>query len=146
MNANLKIKRGIYEKNKYSSNNNDSWSINWNIRFITFNTIILLNNIDEISNKYNIKYYRNDIADTLIRKARNKKEYKEYNKYVSEFLDKTDYQKILYERYIEELYKEQELNKLKLKRKVLSTLLYNLNEKLQEEVPGKTKIKNIKFK
>lgn len=102
--------------------------------------------IDHIAWNGGIEGYRNDVSDLLIRKASNKKEYKEYKKYVNEFLDKTDYSKIMEERQKEIEKKQQEQQLLNGKRSELSTLLYNLNDKLQGEVPGKTRIKNIKFK
>ena len=102
--------------------------------------------IDHIAWDGGIEGYRNDVSDLLIRKASNKKEYKEYKKYVNDFLDKTDYSKIMEERQKEIEKKQQEQQLLNAKRSELSTLLYNLNDKLQEEVPGKTRIKNIKLK
>ena len=103
-------------------------------------------NIDNIAWDGGIEGYRNDVSNLLIRKASNKKEYKEYKKYVNEFLDKTDYSKIMEERQKEIEKKQQEKQLLKAKRSELSSFLFNLNDKLQEEVPGKTRIKNIKFK
>ena len=102
--------------------------------------------IDHIAWDGGIEGYRNDVSDLLIRKASNKKEYKEYKKYVNDFLDKTDYSKIMEERQKEIEKKQQEQQLLNAKRSEFSTLLYNLNDKLQEEVPGKTRIKNIKLK
>ena len=94
--------------------------------------------------------YRNIVADKLVRKAHNKKEYKEYKKLAQDYLDKTDYKKQLEQEMIErkKIAAEQKIKKLELlsKRHELSTFLYNLNDKLQEEVPGKTIIKNINFK
>ena len=106
----------------------------------------VVRHIDLTAWDYNPDEYCNTIASLLIRKAHNKKEYKEYKKYVEEFLDKTDYKKILEERKQEKEKERQKELQLLDKREELSTLLYNLNEKLQEEVPGKTKIKNINFK
>jgi len=106
----------------------------------------VVRHIDLTAWDYDTDEYCNTIAGLLIRKAHNKKEYKEYRKYANEFLDKADYRKILAERKKEQEREIQAKRLLQTKREELSTLLYNLNEKLQEEVPGKTKIKNINFK
>lgn len=108
-------------------------------------TKLVVSDIDVIV-IYDIEKYRNAVSHTLIKKASNKKEYKEYKKYVDEFLAKTNYSKIMAEREQEKEKKRLQELLLDEKREELSTLLYNLNEKLQEEVPGKTKIKNINFK
>lgn len=98
-----------------------------------------INNFDRINRKWGIEDYREDISNALIRKASNKKEYKEYKKYVEDFLARTDYKKHL---------EEKELNELEVAigRLDLSTALYGINDKLQEEYPGKMKLKNIDFK
>ena len=106
----------------------------------------VVRHIDLTARDYNPDEYCNTIASLLIRKAHNKKEYKEYRKYANEFLAKTDYSKIMAEREQQKAQQRQEKLRLIEKREELSTLLYNLNEKLQAEVPGKTKIKNIDFK
>ena len=129
--------------NKKEKNVYIAWDIVEELNFKVTKDIIemlsnhIRNNFEE--NQEKIDYLREKISTGLIKKASNKEELKEYEKHVKHFLNQTDYQKYL---------NQQELKRQELatKRKELSTLLYNLNDKLQEEVPGKTIIKNINFK
>ena len=75
----------------------------------------------------------------LLRKATNKKEYKKYLEYSHDFLEKTDLDKKLLEQ-------EEQENQLQTKRQELTSILYNLNDKLQETTPGKRLLKEIDFK
>ena len=79
------------------------------------------------------------VAYKLLRKATNKKEYKKYLEYSRDFLEKTDVDKKLLE-------KEEQENQLQTKRQELTSILYNLNDKLQETTPGKRLLKEIDFK
>jgi len=129
--------------NKKGKNVYIAWDIVEELNFKVTKDIIemlsnhIRNNFEE--NQEKIDYLREKISTGLIKKASNKEELKEYEKHVKYFLNQTDYQKYL---------NQQELKRQELatKRKELSTFLYNLNDKLQEEVPGKTIIKNINFK
>lgn len=98
-----------------------------------------VNNFERIERELGLDFYREEVSQALIKKASNKKEYKEYKKYVEDFLEKTDYKKHLEEKELNEL-------ELSLGRLDLSTLLFKLDDKLQEEYPGKMKLKNIDFK
>ena len=79
------------------------------------------------------------VAYKLLRKATNKKEYKKYLEYYRDFLEKTDVDKKLIEQ-------EEKENQLQTKRQEFTSLIYNLNDKLQETTPGKRLLKEIDFK
>lgn len=121
------------EKEEAYNEGRTAWSDN------TFNEYRdrVLNSLNSLSNI---------ISDTLIRKASNKKQYKLYKKYADEFLANADSKKMFAEREIEKEKERQELELLNNKRSEFTTVIYNLNDKLQDEVPGKTRIKTINFK
>ena len=96
----------------------------------------VLNNHDYIEKHYGYENYRQKISAKLIEKTSNVEEKKDNSKFVEEFLDKTDYQKKL-----ERIKLEQQ--QIDLKRQELYNVLFNMNEYLQSNVPGKTTIGDV---
>ena len=88
----------------------------------------------------------NKMLIKMIKDSKSKEDYKVRKRFSKEILSVVNKENAI-ARYKQKdkdaLLKEQELST---KRKEISTLLYNLNEKLQAEVPGKRKIKEIDFK
>ena len=78
----------------------------------------------------------NEFKEIVIRKAHNKNEYK---KYLSCYKENANYKQT-------EETRQKEKENLIESRQALTALLSDLNEKLQEEVPGKKLIKEINFK
>ena len=79
------------------------------------------------------------VFQSILKKAKTKKEYQKLLVLSKEFLRKTDVDKKR-----RAIYKEKELQKGI--RKELTNLFYNLNDKLQEQVPGKRLLKEVNFK
>ncbi len=88
----------------------------------------------------------NEMLLNVIKDSKSKEDYKVRKRFSKEILSVVNKENAI-ARYKQKdkdaLLKEQELST---KRKEISTLFYNLNEKLQAEVPGKRKIKEIDFK
>lgn len=84
-------------------------------------------NLEEEQTKNNYKKVVNEIAKALINKVKNTKEYEEISEYVKLFMESVSI--------------DQEIE---VKRREFATLLYNLNEYAQENVPGKRLVKEIK--
>lgn len=85
------------------------------------------------------------IADTIIHKAKNKEEYKKLQKQANLFIKLTDIDKLIAKRKEEQEREVQDQLLLEKKRQEFSTLLYNMNEYAQENIPPRILIKNIKF-
>lgn len=85
------------------------------------------------------KYSRNRVKNIIIRKAKNKTEYKKYLEYADIFMEDSDYNQFLQN-------EAQEQERLNNARNELLIRLYNMNDSLQEQVPGKTHIKDLKFR
>lgn len=83
-------------------------------------------------------YDRKQIIDAIIRKSKNRKELKQALQYVKRFEEETNFEK-------EEALELAEQVALEEKRKEFSTMLFRLNETLQETVPGKVLLKNLDF-
>ena len=77
--------------------------------------------------KKNYRKIIQEIAKALINKVKNNPEYKQISACVKILMESVDI--------------DQEI---KIKRRELSTLLYNLNEYAQENIPGKRLVKEIK--
>jgi len=113
-----------------------------NFRITPENLVLIINKFrnyykQDINSTY--KYMKTQIIDAIIRKAKNKEEYKQMLEYVKYFVANTDFEK----EELDELQKQQLLQNA---RTNLSTVLYNLNEQLQETEPGRKLLKNINFK
>lgn len=93
--------------------------------------------------KNHFKKENQEIADTIIRKSKNKEEYKKMMKYSNLFMELTDIEKEIARK--KEMAQIQEECMLKQKRQELSTLFYNMNEYAQENVPARVLVKNITF-
>ena len=107
-------------------------------------------NIKYIYEYYDGEKYCNELADKLIRKTKNKEEYRKNKQYVDSFLDQTNLRKILEKERIElSKLKHRELLNERRKQYVgegVTNILYSLNEMLQTEVSGRTRIRDIDFK
>jgi hypothetical protein len=79
------------------------------------------------------KNLRQNIANALLHKARNKEEYRKYFLYTKAFLEKTDIN-------------AEEKKQLQEKRKELTTILYKMNNEALESVPARKLVKDIEFK
>ena len=92
---------------------------------------------------YNPDIVRKEIADKLLNKAKNEEDKERLLKHYNKFLEETDIKgqraKLKQERRRQKLI-------LKASRQEFTSLLRNLNDKLQEEVPGEKILKDIDFK
>lgn len=82
-----------------------------------------------------------NIADAIVRKSRNKEEFKIRSGYAKLFLELTDVDKEIKKR--EERDMERQL--LEQKRQELACLLYNMNEYAMDNIAPRTQIRNISF-
>ena len=90
------------------------------------------------------------IKDAIIRKATNKNEYKMYKNFAKRFENLADYNSYCREKRTRQIEEEKqkvlEKEQITMARRKLYIRLYNLNDSLQEQVPGKSLIKNLTFK
>lgn len=144
---------------------NDDMLILENIResdlpkFITLpNYHMGLDDIEVISKrvlKYQIDRERaypdlvDDVASAIIYKAQNKEEFAKFSKMAEIFIENSDY--IKYKEEKERFEREQaeerkrKMQELKDARSELIIRLHNMNESLQDQVPGKKVIKDLRF-
>ncbi|MCH5166293.1 MAG: hypothetical protein J1F35_00235 [Erysipelotrichales bacterium] len=91
-----------------------------------------------------------DIKDAIIHKARDKKEFKIYCELADLFIKESDYKQYKKDQEEketqEEKIREQQIAELENAQYQLYLRLYNMNESLQEQVPGKKVIKELTFK
>lgn len=102
-----------------------------------------INSLNGLKETFSIE--NKQIADIIIRKSRNKEEYKKMTEYANLFMELTNLGKEIARRKEKEEKQVHEKQLLEQKRQEFTTLLYNMNEYAQENIPSRTLVKNIRF-